>query len=65
MEDSRSLGDARSAEDDALVRNAIRLAENHRSHCSGAGCDIALSLLVVLLQRAGIALTSSEYGSLL
>lgn len=40
--------------DKLLLLNAIRLADHHRATCEGETCNISLSLLLELLQRAGI-----------
>jgi hypothetical protein len=46
--------------DELLKRNAIRLVDHHRKHCDGAECNISLSLIFELLQRAEIKLTPEE-----
>lgn len=43
-----------------LKQNAIRLATHHRKHCDGEECNISLSLLLDLLELAGIELTEEE-----
>jgi hypothetical protein len=48
------------SEDELLKVNAIRLADDHRKKCDGAECNIMLSVLAMLLYRAGIQLTSDE-----
>jgi hypothetical protein len=47
-------------EAELLKRNAIRLADHHREHCDGATCNVMLSMLVELLDRAGIETTPEE-----
>jgi hypothetical protein len=49
------------SEDELLKVNAIRLADDHRKKCDGAECNIMLSVLAMLLRRAGITLTPEEY----
>jgi hypothetical protein len=39
--------------DELLLANALRMADDHREHCSKE-CNISLSLLLELLQRSGI-----------
>ena len=51
-------------EQQAVKKNALRLAEHHIKHCEGAGCDISLYLLLRLLEMAGIKLTNKEKSKL-
>jgi hypothetical protein len=40
--------------DEMILNNAVRLADDHRKHCT-ADCNISLAYLLVLLVRANIA----------
>jgi hypothetical protein len=40
--------------DEALLMNALNLADHHRKHCDGAECNVNLWMLWELLRRAGI-----------
>ena len=44
---------------EAMKRNILLVADEHRKNCLGA-CNISLSLLRLLLKRAGISLTPEE-----
>jgi len=44
----------------AIKENAIRMADHHRKHCDGRGCDISLHLLKRALDLAGIELSHNE-----
>lgn len=44
----------------AVKENAIRMAQHHREHCDGKGCNISLDLLRSALVMAGITLTEAE-----
>jgi hypothetical protein len=47
-------------EDWLIVTNMIRLADHHRQHCDGAACNISLSFMLELFERAGIKLTAEQ-----
>jgi recombinational DNA repair protein (RecF pathway) len=47
-------------EQQAVKKNAFKLAKHHIKHCEGAECDISLFLLLRLLEMAGIKLTNGE-----
>lgn len=47
-------------EDKLILTNMLRLADHHRKHCDGASCNISLSFILKLLQRAGISTTLEE-----
>jgi len=48
------------AKEKLLLDNALRLADQHREHCEGAACNIALSLIYELLERAGIEVSADD-----
>lgn len=43
-----------SASDKSLLENCLKLADEHRKVCEGADCTVQLSLLLTLLNKAGI-----------
>jgi len=45
---------AEMTRDEIILENTLRLADHHRAHCDGEACDISLSFLLELLERAGI-----------
>lgn len=45
---------------EAIKTNAFAVADHHRKTCEGAECNISLSLLASLLERAGYKLTQEE-----
>lgn len=49
--------------DELILINTIRLADDHRKHCSiknGEDCGISLIFLLELLERAGITVTKEQ-----
>jgi len=42
-----------SHENEALLKNAVKLADDHREHCSES-CGVSLYLILLLLRKAGI-----------
>ena len=42
-----------SHENEALLQNAVKLADDHREHCSES-CGVSLYLILLLLRKAGI-----------
>lgn len=43
-----------------ILANMIRLADHHRTHCDGETCNISLSYILELLNRAGIDVKESD-----
>ncbi len=52
-------------ENEMLKESAIRIALDHKAHCPGESCGIALWTLLRLLSLAGIDLTEEEREELI
>jgi hypothetical protein len=46
--------------DEVILKNLLRLADHHREHCDGATCNVSLSFLLEVLQRAGIEVPADQ-----
>jgi hypothetical protein len=47
-------------DDPHLKENALRLADDHREHCTGGNCTVSLVALGLLLKRAGYELSEAD-----
>lgn len=45
-----------------ILENMIRLADDHREHCKGEECNISLSLIPMLLEMAGITVSTELFA---
>lgn len=51
-------------EQELLKANALLLADHHKKHCNDPGCGVSLTMIGVLLHKAGIKLTKEEFQRL-
>jgi len=48
-----------------LKQNAIAMAKQHKDNCNDEECTISVSLIGVLLTKAGIPLSKEEWAELI
>ena len=47
-------------DDEALKKNVLLIADDHRAKCSGENCEVSLVMLFLVAERAGLRFTDDE-----